>query len=216
MQNAQSGKVWVVVLIVLAVLGLSVLGVYGYVNGLRSESVRQETGLNTQYLSNQNYLSTFISGFYEQVGVADRKSERLETILTEAIKGRYDEGGFSADGAFFAAVVEAYPQLGDVQIYDKIVDYVASQREGYRNIQDKLLDMLRTYDAWRQDGLIQSRIIAGILGVPTERLEARIGEDVVRGTDARERMYRIVLASQAREAYETGTMEPLALPPSEN
>lgn len=215
---AKSGMIGVGGLIALAIVAAAAIGgfmMYGFINSLRSESVAREYALNAQYLSNQNYLSAYISGFYEQLGVAKAKSDKLDQILTDAVKGRYeDSGGFKANGAFFSAIVEAYPDLAGLNVYDKIVDYVASQREGYRGIQDKLLDMLRSYDTWRQDGLIQSKIVSGILGIPSERLEARIGTDVKRGLEARERMYTIVLASQAKKAYETGTLEPLQVPSS--
>jgi hypothetical protein len=80
---------------------------------------------------------------------------------------------------------------------------------GYRGIQDKLLDMLRGYDSWRQSGIIQSWIISSWLNVPSQRLEARIGTDTLRGNAARDKMYQIVLASKAKAAYEFGTMDPL-------
>lgn len=214
--KSEKGSVSVGLIVTLAVLGALLVGgfsLYGYLNGLRTKSVQHETGLNAQYLSNQNYLSAFLSGFYEMLGVANLKSDKLDQILTDAVKGRYeDSGGFSANGAFFAAVVEAYPDLAGLDIYDRIVNYVSSQREGYRNIQDKLLDQLRSYDAWREDGFVQSRVIANVLGVPSQRLEARIGMNVVRGAEARDKMYQIVLASAAKKAYETGTMEPLEVP----
>lgn len=47
------------------------------------------------------------------------------------------------------------------------------------------------------------------LGFPSDNLEARIGTKASHGKDARDRMYLIVLASDARNAYETGTLEPL-------
>ena len=52
-------------------------------------------------------------------------------------------------------------------------------------------------------------IVGDVLGVPSERLEARIGANVYKGKVARDKMYTLVLASDARKAYETGTMEPL-------
>jgi hypothetical protein len=55
--------------------------------------------------------------------------------------------------------------------------------------------------------------VSGILGVPSERLEARIGDQVLRGMAARDKMFQIVLASEAKHAYETGTMEPLQVQP---
>lgn len=211
-RNAGSAKVALIVLgCVFGLIFLVSFGVYGYVNGLRSTSIDYETQLNAQYLANQNYLSAYISGFYEQLGVANLKSEKLDKILLDAVKGRYDKEGFSTKGALFSAIAEAYPDLSGLDIYDKIVDYIASKREGYRAIQEKLLDMLRGYDRWRQDGYAQSAIITSVIGVPTQRLEARIGETVLRGPEAREKMWQIVLAEQARDAYRTGTMAPLSV-----
>ena len=198
-QHGGIGLGGLVAIAIVVVLGIGAMGFYGYVNSLRNESVQRENALNAQYLSNQNYLSSFVSGFYEQVGVADRKSEKLETILTDAVKGRYEGDAFSADGAFFAAVSEAYPDLGNLNLYDRIVDYIQAQREGYRGIQDKLLDMLQSYDAWRQAGLVQSWIVESLLEIPSERLEARIGDDVVRGRDARERMFRFRVCRRERK-----------------
>lgn len=203
-------SVSMVAIAVLTLLVVSGVGFYGWVNGLRSTSVGYETGLNAQYLDNQNYLSAYISGFYEQLGVANLKSEKMDKILLDAVKGRYGEKGFSSQGAFFSAVAEAYPDIKGLNIYDKIVDYVSAKREGYRAIQSKLLDVLRSYDYWRQDGIIQSWVVASfLLGVPTERLEVRLDGKVSRGKEAREQMYVIVLADQATDAYKSGRMAPL-------
>lgn len=199
----------IVVGVIIGGLAIAAIGGYAYVNGLRTTRVNYETQLSAQYQSNQNYLSEYISGFHESIGVAKFKTEKMEKILTEAVKGRYGEDGFSADGAFFAAVSEAYPDLAGLDIFDQIVDYVKAKREGYRMIQDKLLDMLRSYDNWRKDGIIQSKIIAGILGVPTNDLEARIGANKITGQAALDKMYQIVLTQGAIDAYENGTMEPL-------
>ncbi len=205
-----------VVLVILGVLVVGslavVVGLYGYANSLRSESVVRENQLSAQYLSNQNYLSTYISTFYEELGVANLKSDKMDQILSDSVKGRYEDGGFSASSPFFAAVSEAYPDISGLNIYDKIVDHIKSGREGYRAIQDKLLDMIRSYNNWRQDGYIQSLIIKDFIHVPSERLEARIGTNVYRGNEALEKMQQIVTASAAQKAYETGTLDPLAVP----
>ena len=203
---------WIVLVVLAAIIG-SGLVFYGYINGLRSESVKREAQLSAQYQSNQNYLSTYISGFYEQIGVANLKSEKMDQILSDAVKGRYEKsGGFSQGGGFFSAILEAYPNLAGLNIFDKIVEYISGQRAGYRDIQDKLLDMLRSYYTWRQDGFVQSFIVSSVIGVPTDRLEARLSDGALHGAAARDKMYQIVLASQAQEAYKTGTMDPLAVP----
>jgi hypothetical protein len=49
-------------------------------------------------------------------------------------------------------------------------------------------------------------------GAPTDDLRAAIGDDVKRGRDALDRMYAIVLAPQAKKAYQDGEMAPLTVP----
>lgn len=141
--------------------------------------------------------------------MANLKSEKLDQILTDAVKGRYESsGGFSAKGAFFSAISEAYPDLSGLAIYDKLSTYVAAGRTSYRDVQDKLLDMLRAYDLWQGTGFVRSMVVRA-MGFPSERLEARLPGKIARGKEARDQMYIIVLASEAAKAYETGKMEPL-------
>lgn len=205
-------KTLIIVGAILGALILGAIGLYGYANGLQQEAVARETELNAQYLDNQNELSTYISKFYETIGVANLKSDKMDQILLDAVKGRY-EGHSSAQpgqGQLFSAIQEAYPNI-DLSIYDRIVDQIASGRDAYKQKQSKLLDMLRAYDKWRESGLIQSRIIAA-MGVPSERLEARIGTSVKRGAEARDQMYLIVLTKSTTDAYNSGQLDPLSIP----
>ena len=204
----------VVLVAIIGCLLLSGMWTYGWVNGLRTEGINQETALNAQYLSNQNYLSSYISGFYEQFGIVQYKSDKLDQILTDYAKGRSSGGGPAAEkGSFINAVREAVPDLKGLNVADRMLDYIAGGRAGYRDSQDKLLDMLRSYDKWRADGIVQSIVVKNLLGIPSERLEARIGTQVVHGADARDKMYLIVLTSDAKKAYESGVMEPLKVTP---
>src|SRR3989344_8051173 len=182
-------------LVTLGVLALLLLimslGCFNYLNGTRDDGINYETGLTAQYLSNQNYLSAYISGFYEKVSVQEAQSKALNEILTDAVKGRYEDGGYSVNSPMFAAIVEAYPEAGVQEFmanWGKASDYISAGREGYRANQDKLLDMLRQYDAWRGKGMVKSNVVRQ-LGFPSERLEARIGERKWTGEAARDRMY---------------------------
>src|SRR5262249_3011764 len=135
--------------------------IYSYFNTLQQQGVDYETQLNAQYLDNQNILSAYKSTIYEQAGIANLKSDKLDQIITDAVKGRY-EGHTSAQpgqGQLFSAITEAYPNI-DLNVYDKIAEQVAKGREGYRATQTKLLTMLQGYDKWRQSGIIQSRLIS--------------------------------------------------------
>jgi len=219
--NNQRGTLGIGTVIAIAVVAgllISGLGFYGYINGARTEGIGYETRLNAQYLDNQNELSTYVSSFYEQIGVGNLKSEKMTLFVTEAIKGKFeDKNGGKADygrgGAFFSALVEAYPVVGQqFDIYDKIVTFIQAGREAYKNKQSKLLDQLRAYDFWRQDGMVRSWVVSSWLGFPSQVLEARIGTTVVRGAQARDQMYLIVTTSSTKRAYESGEMEPLTVP----
>ena len=203
--------------IVFAVLFAIGFGFYSYINGVRNDGIRQETALNAQYLANQNELSSYQAGFYEKLGVANIKSDKMNKIIADAVKGRYDgDMKPGTGGALFSAIQEAYPEIGDnLDLYDDIVEYVGAKREAYKQQQNKLLDMLRAYDTWRQEGLVQSTVIRTI-GFPSQSLEARIGTSVKRGWEARDQMFLIVLTEDANKAYETGVDSPLLPKPQGN
>ena len=201
------GVAVLVVVVSLVLLGFS--GLYGYLNNVRNTTINLETSLNAQYEDNQNELSNYVSSFYEKFRLAKFKSEKLNQILTDAIKGRYDKegAGFGKGSPFFSAIVEAYPNLAELSVFDKIVDYVSAGREAFKNKQSKLLDQLRGYENWRKEGLLQNLVIEKAVGYPA--LKARVGKNYVSGAEALEQMHQIVLASEAKKAFESGTMDPL-------
>jgi len=202
-------------IIILLCGGLIGLGVtaYGYINGLRSEQIARETGLNEQYLANQAELSGYVTAFYEQIGVANLKSDQMDRIIEDAVKGRYDDDTAAnpTQGAMFSAIVEAYPDL-DLEIYDEIAAFVREKRDAYKNNQTTLLGLLQDYDQWRKEDLIRSMVLKYILRAPSDALEARIGSQIWRGQAALDHMYLIVLDSQTVKAYETGILDPLPVP----
>jgi len=182
-----------------------------YYNSIQRQGVTFETQLNSQYLDNQNELSTYISKFYETIGVANLKSDKMDQILLDAVKGRYDgkTAAQPGQGQLFSAISEAYPQI-DLTIYDKIVELINQGREAYKQKQTKLLGMLANYDNWCKRKDIPHVWMVG--GFPSNALEARIGTSVKRGADAREQMFLIVTTKGTQEAYTTGTMDPLQVP----
>lgn len=171
----------------------------------KSQGVDKETQLTAQYQDNQNTLSAYIAGFYEQTGVAKVKADKLNAILLDAVKGRYDgKLAPGTGGAFFSAITEAYPDLSGLNIYDKIVDYVQAGRANYKNVQTALLDQIRGYDNWRKGGLIHPMWVR-FAGFPSSNLEAKVGDTTVTGSEALRKMKQLVLVGQATAAYQTGT-----------
>lgn len=180
-------------------------------NGLRNQAVSKEAALVAQYQDNQNELSTYVLQFKESMGVAAKGSERLEDILVEAIKGRYD-GNMNpgTDGSMFSAIAEAYPDLtATTESYAKVQDHVVSGRNAYKNKQTKLLDMIRDYETWRETDVINSFIIRSWVGVPTDRLKVTVDGETFTGENALNKISQIVLTRDAVDAYTTGEMDAL-------
>lgn len=192
-------------------LGALLIGVFSYASNLKTMGVRQEQQMSATYEDNQNYLSTFVSTFYETTSLANLKSEKMDSILVHAVRGRYGEEGFKANGQFFSAITESYPTI-DLSIYDKIVTQVQAGREAFRGRQSILLDVVRSYDSWRLEGLVRPMIIS-FLGFPSENLKARVGgQTVATGVLALEKFHDIVVTESTAQAFSTGRMGPLTPP----
>lgn len=195
--------------IVALIAGFSI---YGFFNKINSEGVQKETALVAQYKDNQNELSAYVLKFKEALGIADRQTDKLDQVLTDAVKGRYD-GNMDpgTGGSMFSAITEAYPDLTQTtKSYEKVQDLVISGRDAFKNKQTKLLDMIRDYDTWRNTGLIRSGFIEDRF--PSDSLAVTDNGESYRGEAALERMRNIILTQDTVETYEKGTQEPLILP----
>jgi len=196
---------------VVALIVVFIGGMYGYANSLYNTGVQYESGLSARYEANQVELSGFTVSFYEQLGLADRRTAAMDTIIQHAVSGRYGAEGFSADGAFFAAVAENYPDLNGLNIYDDIRRFVESRRAQFEGSQTILLDELRSYEQWRRTGLVRNILVGSQF--PSNNLEARIGGQVVAvGADALKQIRTLVLDAGTNTSFASGTTQPLINP----
>ncbi len=196
--------------LILAIL-IIVIVAFTTVNGTRDEGISKSNSLEAQYVDNQNELSSYILTFNETLGIADRQSQKLNDILLEAVKGRYD-GDLEMGGEMFTVISEAYPDLtSTAETYSKVQDAVIDGRDAYKNKQSKLIDMVRDYEDWLEKGLFKSQLVE-FLGFPDDYLEVETASGTLTGEEALDQIKSLVLADEARDAYETGTMEPLISP----
>lgn len=214
-QGTEKTAKWItpgrVILVALIVGGF---WLYGYLNEVRNVAVVQQNGLNGQYKQNQSYLAAYESGFFELLGVANVKSDKINKILLDSVTGRYKDNSSAKPGSgmLFSAIQEAYPDL-DMKMYDKAGDYVIAKRAGYDGLQVALTSRIQSFDIWRQSDFIQSLLIKYVLGVPNRDLIACAGpNDCKYGEEALERMRNIVLTEGTEKAYSTSKMAPLVAP----
>jgi len=194
-------------LVVAGVLAYGGITVYTTANSEYNAGLRLETQLSAQYQDNQNRLDASTKKIIESVGIANLQSEKARTILSEAVKGRYEgkmEPG--TGGALFSAIKEAYPQL-DLSIYNKIVDLINAEREAFKNAQTLLLSQLQTYKTWKNTGIIRQWFVVKYF--PSGNLEARIGTKVYKGAEALEKMQLIVTSEGTDDAFNTGKQGPI-------
>ncbi|HEY9712433.1 MAG TPA: hypothetical protein V6C72_03125 [Chroococcales cyanobacterium] len=197
--------------ITLAVLAGLAFGIIGYYNSVQTEGVRLEQGLNAQYNSNRADLGGYVSGLYEQIGVANLKSAKMDQIISDAVKGRYDGNMKPGNtGSMFSAITEAYPNI-DLSVYDRIVDYIKAKRDSYAADQAKMQTMLQAYDTWRLSGFPHSMIV-GWIGFPSQNLLAFDGKTELHGAAAEDQMRRVIVPSSVNNAYNTGVQDPLPIP----
>ncbi len=197
-------------IIIGAVVALVVVigGILFFVNnGVKNNGNTKEAGLNAQYSVNINTLSDCIIRIRESAGVVQGQTEAFDRIMTDAVKGRYDEGSSAqvGGGTLFSAITEAYPDLSGVTGgYDKVLSVVNGCRTDYRGMQNKLLDMIREYDTWRT-GSWTVRTFGSEF--PSANLNAKKGDQILEGKQALIQMKTIVVVEEANTAYETGTLE---------
>lgn len=194
-----------------AIVALVLVSSFVKVNGVRGQMIRLETGISTQYLVNQNQLSSYVLGYSEQVGIADRQATQLKAILTDAIKGRYD-GKVTAQGqpALYSAIKEAYPEV-DLNSYDKILTFIQANREAFRSQQQILLDKVRNYKSYRNGDIIDSFLV-GLLGFPSNQLTAKVEGTTLYGDAALDKIEQIVTDDTTRASFASGSMKPLTAP----
>lgn len=184
------------------------LSFYGFVNSTRTEGIQQETAISAQYQTNQNELSTYVVSIKEQVGIANLKSAKIDTILRHAVEGRYGDDGFKPNGAMFSAIQEAYPDMTqNLALFDRIAESVRAGRTEFKLKQDRLLDQVRVYKTFMSDGLVRQFVVKNLLGFPSNNLQARIGTKVVYGNQALDQIQVIVLTTGVSENFSTGTMD---------
>ncbi len=198
-------------LIVLALL-VGVFTVIGTYTGIRNDGRTQELALTKQFKDTQVGYGQFRTSIHDQLSIAREKRDAMDKILVDAITGRYDKknGNNEVDKqAVFSAIVEAYPNLSGLDIYDRIIVQIQAGREAFAKDQEQMQDMIRSYNQWRTTGSFVHPTFVDWAGFPSDSLEARIGDKVYRGQEALDKMSQIIVGSDTSQIFDSGTDKPL-------
>jgi hypothetical protein len=199
---------WVIPVGIVAIVVVLLFTLFVTKNGVTNTGNKKEATLNAQYNDNSNYLSDCITRIRESAGVVKGQTAALDQVLTDAIKGRYDQGSSAqvGGGQLFSAIKEAYPDLSAIGTgFDKVLTVVNGCRTDYRDIQTKLQHMIADFDSWRT-GSFTVRTFGG--GFPNNNLKAAKGDTILHGQAALDQMSTVVLVKEAKQAQTTHEITP--------
>ena len=177
-------------------------------NSAHNKGNELQNVLSAQYKTNQNVLSICDVKIDETANVTKAQAETFKEVMVETVKGRYETGSSAVPDqkSWFSAIIEQYPNMeGLNQSFADVRTVINGCRDDYKGVQSKLLDELRAFDDWK-NSTNQGRYFGW--GFPSGNLVARIdATHRYTGKEAYERMYDVVLTSNARDAYKTGTLK---------
>jgi hypothetical protein len=195
---------------VAALLALLACGIIFYLVGQFNFGKRLEVDLTVAWENQQNFLSSYVSGFQEQSGVMSFNATLISDTMVAAIAAQPGDENFGQD-ALVAAISQAYPDMGVAEmttLAGNLMRYVEAQRSGFRDLQSQTLDRVRVYETYLET--FPGVIIAPILGLPSNTLEARVNRQVIAtGQAALDIIRQPISNTTTNDAFTTGTMDPL-------
>lgn len=139
---------------------LFVLGIFGYAVGFNNNCVAKEQGIIAQYSQNQNNYDNYWKKLKEAAQVPEAYTEKLKTIYSAAMQGRYGSDGSKAA---FQMIQEQNPNV-DPSMYRQIQQIIEAGRDSFMADQKSLLDKKRDYQTYI--GQFPGSLVAGFAGWP--------------------------------------------------
>ncbi len=141
-----------VVLIIFAVL------LFGWVVGISNNEIYQANLVHAKQVSNKNWLDECNKTISNAAEVTDAQRQALMDIIVGNSKARADGQG---KGSLAAMVTEAVPNV-DVSVYKNLLNIVQSKREGFKRVQDEIIDLNRVHD--NLIDMFPSSLVCSIMG----------------------------------------------------
>jgi hypothetical protein len=209
-KNSSDGdafKVWSVIFGVasIAISILSVMAIFWGCNQIKTEGVAYETNLNAQYVQDENVLSTYVTSFSEQLGVANLQSRQIRSIITQAVASQANLHDLIAPGSspLFLAVSQAYPNVTLSQ-YNELIKFVQAGRQSFQENQANLAKQLTAYDNWQHTGFLFQPALVHLFGFPTSLLRVDVDGKTLTGAAAEAKMWKIVKDPATEAAFYSG------------
>lgn len=199
-------------LIVAAVLLFGTVSTIGTYTSVRNEGRSQELSMTAHWKNTQTRYGQFRMGMADKLAIAREKRDAINKILVDAVSGRYDKQGQPGtvdQQAIFSAIVEKYPDLKGLDIFDQLITDIQAGREAFAKDQETMADMVRSYNSWRTTGSFLHPTFVDWAGFPSDVLEARVGDKLYKGQEALDKMSTVIMGQGTGEIFDTGNDKPL-------
>lgn len=199
-----------VIALVIIVCAVSAITTY---TGIRNEGRSQELAMTAHFNNMQTRYGQFRIGMRDKLNIAREKAAAIDKIVIDAVSGRYDkanQGGVVDREAVLSAIVEAYPDLKGLDIFDQLILDIQAGREAFARDQEHMQDMVRSYNTWRTTGGFLHPTFVEWAGFPSDQLQARVGDKLLTGEEALEKMSAIIVGKDTDEIFDSGNDKPLA------
>ncbi len=190
---------------------LSVMCLITYTT-VRNEGAEKEPALSQQFNSTVAFYGQLRQSVADQLSVSREKSNAMDAILSDAVKGRYDmpgQPGVVDRQAVFSAIKEAYPDTSGLNIYDRVLENIQAGRQHFANQQVQLQDMVRDYKTWCTTGSLFHPYWVKKLGFPRNNLVAKIGDKEYHGQAALDKMSQVIIDQDTIQIFRTGVDKPM-------
>jgi RNase P protein component len=177
----------------------------------RNEGRGLELALTARYKEVMTKYDQDRSVALDDLHIAGNKRDGLDQILRAGIETRKfaGAGGAVDRNAIISAVREAYPDLKQLGIYDKIADFVVKMRKSFAASQTQLAGEIQKYNSWRTTGSLLHPLWVSVAGFPSKSLEIKLGAKTFTGAAALDKMSTVVMSGDSQVIFDTSTDKPL-------
>jgi hypothetical protein len=200
--NNLTGRQYLAWSAALAIFVGSCWGVLSYVS-VRNDGIDQELGLVFQWNTMEARYSQGRATIIDGLQIANDKKEALNQLLKTAIESRSGRGALDRR-QFLSVVKEAYPDLTQLKIFDKLANQVQAMRKAFALDQTKLHDQVRAYDKWRTTGGLFHPWLVRRFGFPSDQLEIHIGQTVLKGQQALDKISQAIISAESSDIFTSG------------
>ena len=167
-------------------VGIAAWSIFGSAYNTANKS---EINIEGNFKDLQNIKSNYTMKIREMAQVPDMYADKLKEVVSAAMEGRY---GADGSKAVFQMINEQNPTV-DPTMYNRVQQVMEAGRNDFQQAQTKHNDILIAYK--KVLTTFPNNIVYGVLGYPKLDLSK----------------YQIIIASETRKQFETGTDEKINL-----